>query len=154
MVLRPLSHIAPNWECSWDHDAGRYVPEPDSFAEDINAVVDLVACCPRPFKYHDHEDRIVESLIRKRKWPVQKRGGRWITADYAHLLEQGGFEDVSQQNLIAAASGRVHAALDFGQAHFDEMEESHLHMLAAVLTIIIYHRSCDGTSLMIEASPE
>ena len=34
---------------------------------------------------------------------------------------------------------------DHGQAHFDTMEEGHQAMLAALMTIITYHRDCNGT---------
>jgi len=84
------------------------------------------------------------------KWPIQKKGNFWIGADYPSILEQGGFRDLDQKNLIAAASGRVHAALNYGQPHFDGMEAGHRHMLAALITIIIYHRYCDGSSLLQE----
>ena len=70
LVLRPLSHIAPNWEASWDHDEQCYRPEEASFAEDLNKVVELLATCPQPFKYHEHEDRLVERVIVKLKWPI------------------------------------------------------------------------------------
>jgi hypothetical protein len=88
MVLRPLSHIAPSWETSWNDDDNRYEPEAFSFADDLNRVIDLVATCPRPLKYHDHENLLVEAVIRKRKWPLQKKGSRWIVADYASILER------------------------------------------------------------------
>lgn len=146
MVLRPLSHIAPNWEARWDGD--EYAPEHDSFAEDLNAVISQIAQCKRPYKYHDNEDKIVEMLINSLGWPVQKKNGKWIGANYAHMLEQGAFRDIGQKNLISAATGRVQAALDFGQNHFDDMEDGHLTMLAALMTIIIYHRETEGTSLI------
>jgi hypothetical protein len=150
MVLRPLSHIAGNWEIRWDHSEKRYRPESFSFAEDLNVVIDLVATCPRPLKYHEHEDILAQQVVIQLKWPIQKKGGRWIGADYPSILEQGAFDDLDQQSLITAATGRVHAALDYGQDHFDNMEEGHLYMLAALLSIILYHRYCDGRSLMIE----
>jgi hypothetical protein len=150
MVLRPLSHIAPNWEIRWAHGEGRYRPEPGSFAEDLNQVIELVALCPRPLKYHDSEDSIAERVVTELKWPIQKRNGRWIGADYATILEQGAFSDVNQQQLVTAACGRVHAALDYGQSHFDEMEDAHVHMLSALLSIIIYHRYSDHTALLTD----
>ena len=149
MVLRPLSHIAWNWEIRWDHDENRYRPEANSFADDLNAVIELLATCPRPLKYHAHEDTLAERVLIHLKWPIQKKGGRWIGADYPSILEQGAFDDLDQRSLIAAATGRVHAALDHGQMNFDDMEEGHLHILAALLSIIIYHRDCDGTSLRV-----
>ena len=150
LVLRPLSHIATNWETYWDDETWRYKPEPLSFADDLNQVIELMATSPRPAKYHINEDVVVERVLHELKWPVQKKGGRWVGADYPSMLERGGFRDLDQKNLIAAATGRVHAALDFGQAHIDVMEAGHRHMLTALLTIIIYHRYCYGTSLLRE----
>lgn len=150
MALRPLSHIAPNWETRWNGDEARYRPENRSFAEDLNQVVELIAVCPRPAKYHDSEDVLAQRVVRELKWPIQKRNGRWVGRDYPSILEQGAFNDISQEQLVIAACGRVHAALDHGQTHFDKMEDGHLYMLAALLSIIIYHRYCDGTSLLVE----
>ncbi|WBQ13829.1 hypothetical protein L2D00_03885 [Hyphomonadaceae bacterium BL14] len=147
-VTRPLSHIAPNWELTWDHSGQCYMPEPDSLASDVNKVIEIISKLPRPQNYHDHEDEVARRLIGTSGWPIQKKMGRWIGADYRSILENGGFEDYGQLELLASAAGRTHAALDFGQKHFDAMEEGHLNMLAAVLTIILYHRTCDGTILM------
>ena len=150
LVLRPLSHITSNWETRWNDEAWRYQREPFSFAADLNQVIECVATSPRPPKYHTNEDVLVKRVLHELKWPIQKKGNRWIGADYASMLEQGGFRDLDQKNLIAAATGRVHAALDYGQPHFDQMETRHRHMLTALLTIIIYHRYCDGSSLLQE----
>ena len=152
MVLRPLSHIAPNWESIWD--GGRYRSEPNSFADDLNHVIDLVAECPRPIKYHDHEDILAERTLRDLKWPIQKKGNRWIGADYISVLEQGAFEDLDQRNLVTAAAGRVHAALDHGQVRFDDMEDGHCYILAGLLSVIIYHRECVGESLLTPEEAE
>ncbi len=51
MVLRPLSHIASNWELTWDGDS--YKCEPSSFAEDLNILIEAIAKAPRPPNYHD-----------------------------------------------------------------------------------------------------
>jgi hypothetical protein len=149
-VLRPLAHIAPYWEASWDHDEKRYRPEPHSFAADLNTLIDLLATQPRPNSYHDHEDNLAERVIRDLKWPIQKKDGRWIGADYGSILEQGAFDDLNQQNLLSAAAGRIHAAIDYGQRHFDDMEEGHLNILAALLSITLYHRHCDGSFVIDE----
>lgn len=149
MTLRPLSHITLNWEAMWNPETRQYEPEEDSFAADLNAVIDLLATCERPARYHDHEDALAERTLRELKWPIQKKGGRWIGADYQVILEQGAFSDLGQENLIAAAAGRVHAAMDFGQFHFDDVEEGPLNILAGLITIIIFHRDCDGSSLRI-----
>lgn len=140
MVLRPLSHITLNWELTWDHEARAYKTEEDSFAAILNqTILDLSECQP-PARYHDNEDRLAQFVIEKLGWPIRKERGRWVGADYESILEQGGFQDVDQENLVQAAAGRVHAALDRQQTHFDDMERSHQRMLAAVLSVILYHR--------------
>ncbi|RVO43466.1 hypothetical protein CN093_03935 [Sinorhizobium meliloti] len=149
MTLRPLSHITTSWECAWNPETRQYEPEEDSFAADLNAVIDLLATCERPTRYHDHEDTLAERTLRQLKWPIQKKASQWQGADYQVILEQGAFWDIGQEDLILAAAGRVHAAMDFGQFHFDDMEERHLSMLAGLLTIIIFHRDCDGSSLRV-----
>ncbi len=127
IALRPLSHIASNWELRWD--GAQYEHEPNSFAEDLNILIETVISSPRPINYHDYEDIIAK--MQAEHWPIQKIQGRWIGADYRGILEQGAFRDVGQQNLINALVGRVHAALDQkNQDHFDKLEEGHLVMLA------------------------
>ena len=145
-VLRPLSHITSNWETHWN--GSEYDPEPMSFAADLNEVIEQISVAPRPVRYHDNEDRLAHMVIADLKWPIQKKGGIWIGADYQSILEQGAFRDIAQRDLTIAAAGRVHVALDFGQAHFDDMDDAHMAMLAGLLTTIIYHRYCDGSSLM------
>lgn len=140
-VLRPLSHVRANWELSWDAKSQRYETEDDSYASDLNDLIDELAQTPPTPRYHDNEDALAEYVIAKLKWPIAKVNGRWIGVHYSSILEQGGFGDIDQQDLLAAAAGRIHAAIRFGQHHFDDMERSHRHMLAAVLSIIFYHRT-------------
>lgn len=145
-TLRPLSHIRSNWDITWDPKDGRYAPEDDSFAGDLNALIDDLAAATPPMHYHNHEDRLAEYVRDGHlRWPITKQGNRWVGANYQSILEQGGFRDLDQQDLILAAAGRVWAALRRGQLHYDDMEESHRLMLAAVLTIILYHRADLGT---------
>ena len=92
---------------------------------------------------HDSEDRLAQYVVERLKWNIQKQGLRWVGADYESILEQGGHYDVEQNELILAAAGRIHVALAHGQMHFDQMEESHAHMLGAVLAIILYHKADD-----------
>lgn len=150
-VLRPLSHITSAWEMLWDREAGSYEPEPGTFAADLNAIIEQIASTPRPDRYHDHEDTLAEAVIRDLKWPIQKKGSRWIGANYESILEQGAFSDFGQQDLASSTAGRVHAALDRGQLDFDHMDESHAHMLAAIMTIMIYHRYSDGSAFYRDA---
>jgi hypothetical protein len=140
-VLRPLSHIRGNWDLLWDFENDCRKVEENSFAGLVNALVDeLENTCP-PLAYHDTEDRLAEIVLRELKWPIRKVGRRWVGAEYASILEQGGFGDIDQKELVLAAAGRIRAARERNQMHFDEMEESHLRMLAAVITVILYHRA-------------
>lgn len=141
LVLRPLSHIRSNWETRWDSDKRKYRPEEDSFAEELNELIERIASTNPPLRYHDNEDRLAE-FVQSKGWRIKKAGNRWVGTDYASILEQGAFDDHDIPNLLLAARGRVHAAVVRGQTHFDEMEESHQKMLAAVLAIAIYHREC------------
>ena len=52
---------------------------------------------------------------------------------------------------MLAAAGRIRAAVIRGQTHFDQMEESHRRMLAALLLVILYHRTPDRKDLKEEA---
>jgi len=140
-ALRPLSHIRGNWELTWDSERNRYFEEENSYANVVNNLLEELEQCDPPSKYHDNEDRLAYYVIKKLKWPIKKVGGRWVGEDYEIILEQGGFDDCGQKDLVLAAAGRIRAAVIHGQTHFDEMEQSHQHMLAAVISIILYHRT-------------
>jgi hypothetical protein len=140
-VLRPLSHIKANWELSWNFTGDEYEEEQNSYAKDLNNLIAELEKCKPPKKYHQNEDRLADYLIKSLKWPIYKKGNKWVGADYASILEQGGFKDFDQKELMLAAAGRIKAARNRNQGHFDDMEESHRRMLAAVLSIILYHRA-------------
>lgn len=140
MVLRPLSHINMSWELTWSSDDNEYEREEGTFAPLLNDLITELSNTVPPVKYHDNEDCLAEYVKQSLNWNIYKQGERWVGDDYDVILEQGGFKDINEQNLVQAATGRIKAALDRGQNHFDDMEESHKRMLAAVMTIIIYHR--------------
>ncbi len=147
-VLRPLSHIRGNWDPYIDPESGRYIEEEDSFAALFNALIDELAVTQPPLLYHDNEDRLGEYVQRHLNWKIKKSGCMWVNqdgsrlhqSDYLALLEQGAFDYQGIHNLVLAASGRVHAAIQRGQMHFDDMERSHQIILAGVLGAILYHR--------------
>ena len=141
MVLRPLSHIKANWELTWDGGTHECIPEEDSFCASLNQLITELDQTSPPSRYHDNEDCLAQYVLNTMKWPIKKVGSRWIGAEYESILEQGGFEDLDEKNLILAAAGRIAAAKKRGQCHYDDMEESHRKMLAAVLSIILYHRA-------------
>lgn len=140
-VLRPLSHIKGNWEVSWDDHMQRYAHEDDNFAKHLNVLIDDIANTAISDRYHDNEDVVANYLAAKPGSRIQKKGGRWIGASYGWILEQGGFDDIDQGELLTSAIGRVAAALQFGQMTYDDMEQGHRLMLADILTIMLYHRS-------------
>lgn len=140
MVLRPLSHIEGNWELSWDKANQCYITEEGSFAAMLNSLISELDQSGPPENYHDNEDSLAEYVIHTLKWSIHKVGGRWV-GDYQSILEQGGIGDANQKNLVLAAAGRILAARNYEQVHFDEMELGHQKMLGAVLSIILYHRS-------------
>lgn len=140
-VLRPLAHAKGNWEVSWDAHTQRYEHEEDSFAKYLNLLIDDIAETAVSPRYHDNEDVVAGYLASRPGSKIEKKGGRWIGGDYGWILEQGGFDDIDQGELLTSAIGRVTAALERGQMTYDEMEQGHRLMLADVLTIILYHRS-------------
>jgi hypothetical protein len=140
MVTRHLSHIRTNWELTWDHTEKIYEPENDSYAEMINVLVIELSKLDPPAKYHNNEDRIARYCKENLNWRINKLGNRWVGSDYPSILEQGGFGDIDEKDLCLAVCGRVNAALDRDQMHFDDMEEFHGKMLADMLAIILYHR--------------
>jgi len=140
-VLRQLSHILPNWELSWDFENNKFEIEEDSYAEKLNDLINELDKIKPSRRYHNNEDFLAEYVQRTLNWGIEKVGNRWINEDYHGILEQGGFGDRDEENLVKAAAGRIHLAKKKGQNHFDEMEEGHQKMLAYVLAIILYHRT-------------
>ncbi len=140
LVLRPLSHINENWELMWNSDKEEYEIEEDSFADKLNDLILELSNTPPSLKYHDNEDKLAEYVKKHLNWSISKVGNRWFGEDYPVILEQGGFHDFKETELVQAATGRIQAAIDRGQWHFDEMEDSHQKILAGILCIIIYHR--------------
>ncbi|MBI2722483.1 MAG: hypothetical protein HYX39_09935 [Bacteroidetes bacterium] len=140
LVLRPLSHIELNWELTWDEAENKYIEE-DGFSRPLNNLIKEIVSSDVPEKYHNNEDILAEYVIKKMKWPIKKVGNRWVGDDYKSILEQGGFSDINETNLVKAAAGRIHAAIRCGQKNFDSMEDSHQRILATVMSIMLYHRS-------------
>lgn len=139
-VTRQLSHIRFNWELTWNMHLAAYENEEDSFAGLLNALVHELSELKPSAKYHDSEDRLAQHCKEKMGWDIKKQNRYWVGADYPSILEQGSFDDIDQEELCLAASGRIKAAFKFGQVHFDQMEMGHQIMLADVIAIILYHR--------------
>lgn len=147
-LLRPLDHIRPNWELVIDPETGRYYDGEDSFAWLFNQLIDELELAKPPTRYHDSEDSLGEHVRKSLNWGIRKQGGNWVNAngarlhptDYLAMLEQGGFKTDGDSDLIEAVAGRIKAAIDRGQTHFDDVERSHQVVLAGVVGAILYHR--------------
>lgn len=140
-VLRPLSHIRANWELSAGDGAFDFLDEEDSFAKDLSLLIDELEITPTPKRYHDNEDHLAELVKRKTGSDIYKLKSRWVGQDYRIILQDGGLYDDEEKNLVQAAKGRISAAIAYGQAHYDEMEDGHRIMLAVILTLILYCRA-------------
>ncbi|MBN9299456.1 MAG: hypothetical protein J0I41_20820 [Filimonas sp.] len=141
LSLRPLSHISMCWELIWDADRNEYEREEGTLAGLLNDLIIELAQCTVPTNYHENEDRLAKFVADNLNWRIKKEKGRWNGAAYESILEQGGFGDINQCDLVIAATGRVQAAIKHGQYRFDDMEFGHKKILAELIAIILYHRS-------------
>jgi len=139
-VLKPLWIAKENWDLIWDSNAKRYIVEDDSFGNEINSLISELESITPPKNYHNKEDILAEYVKTNLNWGIEKIKSRWVGADYKAIIEQGGFSDIGEKNLVLAATGRIHTSIKLGQNHFDEMENGHMIMLANILSIILYHR--------------
>jgi len=139
-VFRPLSHIRGNWELLWDASRSCFQEEKNSYASLLNDLIAEIEAVTPPEKYHDNEDRLAEHVKEHLHWEIRKEEARWVGADYHSIIEQGGFHDLDEEQLVLAAAGRIKAAQVRGQSQYNMMEDSHRCMLAAVLSVILYHR--------------
>ena len=144
LVLRPLSHIKGNWDLTYDKEQEEYIEEEDSFAQLLNQLILELENSTPPLSYHENEDCLAEYVKESLNWDIQKIGNLWKGEDYKSILEQGGFNDIDEKNLMLASAGRIQASINFNQLNFDDMETGHQNMLAAVLAIILYHRSLNS----------
>lgn len=146
---RMLSHINPNWELTWDYKNNRYREEEYSFANLLNKLIDeLEDIRDVNIEYHDFEDKLCNNVVKNLKWVIrkknkhwqEKRGAEWLRPVYESILEQGGFSDEDQSNLIYALADRIQAAFKYRQKNFDETEIYHRKIIGAIVAIIIYHK--------------
>ena len=142
-VTRQLSHVAPNWELTWDEENNRYIEEENSFALLINNLIVDLGNTEILEDYHEKEDIVANYVNVFLNWAIVKKGKRWTGAEYQSILQQGGFHDYNQENLMHGAVGRIRTAMQFGQFGFDDMEYGHKKILGDLLTTILYHRWVD-----------
>lgn len=139
-VTKQLAHIAPHWELTWNDDSDKYQEEDGSFAYELNKLIDELDKIKIQESYHENEDIVAGYVNTFLNWKIIKDGKKWIGADYNAILEQGGFHDLNQENLMLAVVGRIRTSYQFGQIGFDDMEDGHKKMLGDIIAIILYHR--------------
>ncbi|HAS6209289.1 TPA: hypothetical protein I7185_02925 [Vibrio vulnificus] len=140
LVLQPLEHIRSNWDLYWDDAELKYVEEENSFAKELNELILEISSVEPLINYHKHEDKVADNFSQSSWAIIEKKERFWVGEEYRIILEQGGFEDFEQSELILASAGRVKAALGRSQYHIDVMEDSHRKMLCIILSIVLYHR--------------
>ena len=140
-ATKPLSHIRANWELTWNEDTKCYEIEEDSYANDLNILIQEIKDTPTPDSYHANEDQLAEYVKNKLGWPIYKERNRWICDDYRAIIDQGVFSPNGVDNLLQAIAGRVEAARSRGQMHFDDMEQCHRQILGFAMATILYIRS-------------
>lgn len=98
-----------------------------------------------PRKYHGNEDKLAEYLCNERGWKIKKVGSLWkrkdgTKLDYPCLIEQGCCGVASNlDELKTAIAGRIKAAKDHGQLHYDQMESNHRDILSASMAVWLFH---------------
>lgn len=142
-VTKQLSHIAPNWELTWNEEIDKYIEEEDSFAMLLNKLIGDLEQTEILEDYHEKEDIVARYVNTFLNWDIVKNGKRWEGAEYRTILNQGGFLDENQENLKFCAVGRIRVALQYGQFGFDDMESGHKKILGDILATILYHRWAD-----------
>ncbi len=140
LSLIQLEHIRSNWDLYWDDSNMRYSEEEDSFAKELNELIIDIASAEPPKHYHDNEDILVGFYNQNCQDKAYKEGNLWKGEGYKTILEQGGFEDYQQADMVQAAAGRVKAALDRSQYNIDSMEKGHRQILCDIIANILYHR--------------
>ncbi len=98
MVTRPLSHIVPNWELTWNLKENRVEPEEDSLAEEVNRLLDEISEVQPPKEYHANEDVLAEYVKSHLNWNIYKKGKRWESSDYEAIIN-GDFTNLEKYKI-------------------------------------------------------
>jgi len=150
MTLRPIMHVAPNWELTPSDDNLLYEEEEDSLAAHLNILIHRIAKTDPPTDYHALENKIASEYedarnaryyIKNRLWYDRNTDDPIKKDDVGHMMEQAscGSDDVAE--LVEAAAGRVAIAMHHGISKFDDLDQGHMEMLAIVMMTVLFRRS-------------
>lgn len=150
-TLRPIRHVAPNWELiTGDDDGLLFEEEEDSLAAHLNVLIDQIVAVDPPTDYHAFENHIAGQYdgvingryyLKDKLWFNSKTGKPVKKDDVGHMMEQAscGSDDIPE--LVHSAAGRVATAMAYGKSHFDDLDTGHMEMLAVVMMTILFRRS-------------
>jgi hypothetical protein len=149
-VLRPISHVMPNWELIQCQDSEYYEEEADSFAAHLNVLIQEISRSSPPRDYHAYENRLAINYsevtsgrfyLDGKLWRDRKTGNLVQKDFVGHMIEQATCGHYDVPDLVLAASGRIAASLRFGVDHFDKLDHGHMEMLSVIMTDILFRRS-------------
>jgi hypothetical protein len=149
-VLRPIDHVAPNWELTSGGIDGMYIEEDGSLAAHLNVLIEEIATSSPPRDYHSYENALAINYDGVRSGRVYLDGKLWRDAQtgklvekdmVGHMIEQATSAHYDVPDLVLAAAGRVAAAFHFGTTHFDDLDHGHLEMLSIIMTDTLFRRA-------------
>lgn len=151
-VLRPIRHVAGNWELTWDSQSEKYEVETDSLGDHLNVLMYDIATSTPPINYHHHENKlaILYDGIKNGHFKLNRPKKLWIDTTtnspaskdmVGHMLEQASCGHFDVPDLVLSAAGRVATSMRHGVSHFDDLDEGHFEMLAIIMADILFRRS-------------
>ena len=150
-VTKPLSHIAPYYELTWDMEAQKFEEEELSFAPVLNSLIDKLAKTSSHTDYHQFvDDELLASrfaneviYLEGKRWKNNRTKEPLKPEDIGHYLEQHALGGCSLVNLKKSVSSRIRAAQKAGIKNWDELDDGHRKMLAELIVVILYISSSD-----------
>jgi hypothetical protein len=149
--LRPISHVASNWELiRTDNGNPLYEEEENSLAAHLNVLIDQIAAVNPPTDYHAFENGLASSyddaingryFLQGKLWHDRQTGQSIEKDTVGHMMEQASSGSDDAPGLVFAAAGRVATAMRHGVSHFDDLDRGHMEMLAIVLMTLLFRRS-------------
>jgi hypothetical protein len=150
VVLRPLSHVAANWELTSIPGPDLYLEEDNSLAGQLNVLIEEISTSNPPRDYHAYENKLAMNYPEVRSGRYYLEGKLWrdiqsgklVEKDFVgHMIEQATAAQNDVPDLVLAAAGRVATAFNFRVAHFDDLDRGHMEMLSVIMTDILFRRS-------------
>lgn len=147
VVLRPLSHVAPNWELVIGGDY-LFEEEDGSLAAHLNVLVEEISLIVPSIDYHSYENNILYNYsnflnkyqLKGKIWHDKSTGLPLDKSEIGYMIEQGSSGQVDVPDLVMAAAGRIATSMYYGVDHFDKLDSGHMAMLGIIITIILFRR--------------